>query len=64
MRAYDTRDELRQYDARLLKFVHHGGTLPVQNNACLQDVNRGDHTAFAARLGRERRVIKIGRAHV
>jgi hypothetical protein len=54
IRAYDTREEVRRYNARLLEFVHNGGTLLVHNNSSVDDFNRGHYTPFPAQLGRAR----------
>ena len=54
IRAYDVREDVRKYNARLLDFVHGGGTLIVQYNTGLADFNRGRYTPYPAELGRER----------
>jgi LmbE family N-acetylglucosaminyl deacetylase len=54
IRAYDTRDDVRRYNARLLEYVDRGGTLIVQNNFSTGDFNNGKYTPFPATLSRER----------
>jgi LmbE family N-acetylglucosaminyl deacetylase len=54
IRAYDVREDVRKYNARLLDFVHDGGTLIVQYNTGLADFNKGHYTPYPAELGRER----------
>ncbi|WP_041855817.1 PIG-L family deacetylase [Candidatus Korobacter versatilis] len=39
IRAYDTRDDVKQHNDRLLEFVKNGGTLIVQYNAGVADFN-------------------------
>jgi LmbE family N-acetylglucosaminyl deacetylase len=54
IRAYDVREDVRRYNARLLDFVHSGGTLIVQYNTGVADFNKGGYTPYPAELGRER----------
>jgi hypothetical protein len=54
IRAYDVREDVRKNNARLLDFVHGGGTLIVQYNTSLADFNKGRYTPYPAELGRER----------
>ncbi len=54
IRAYDTRDDLKQNNQRLLDYVHNGGTLLVQYTAAVQDFNSGSFTPYPAQVGRER----------
>ncbi len=54
IRAYDVREDVRRYNARLLDFVHSGGTLIVQYNTGVADFNKGRYTPYPAELGRER----------
>ena len=51
IRAYDTRDDLRKYNQRLLDFVSQGGTLVVQNNS---DSDAGNYAPYPAQISRER----------
>ncbi len=39
IRAYDTRDDVKKYNARLLDFVKNGGTLIVQYETAVYDFN-------------------------
>jgi hypothetical protein len=39
IRAYDTRDDVKQHNGRLLEYVKNGGTLIVQYNAGVADFN-------------------------
>lgn len=39
IRAYDTRDDVKKYNGRLLEFVKNGGTLIVQYNTGVYDFN-------------------------
>jgi LmbE family N-acetylglucosaminyl deacetylase len=54
IRAYDTREELRKYNSRLLDYVSAGGTLLVQYNTGVGDFNAGHFTPYPAQLSRER----------
>jgi len=54
IRAYDTRDDVRKNNARLLKFVEDGGTLVVQNNFSVNDFNNGKYTPFPMTLSNQR----------
>ena len=54
IRAYDVREDVRRNNARLLDFVHGGGTLIVQYNTGVADFNKGRYTPYPAELGRER----------
>ena len=54
IRAYDTRNDLKQNNKRLLDYVHNGGTLLVQYTAAVQDFNSGGFTPYPAQVGRER----------
>ena len=51
IRAYDTRDDLRKHNQRLLDFANQGGTLVVQNNS---DSDAGDYAPYPAQASRER----------
>jgi hypothetical protein len=51
IRAYDTRDDLRKYNQRLLDFATQGGTLVVQNNS---DSDAGNYAPYPAQSSRER----------
>ena len=54
IRAYDTREDVRKYNQRLLDFVSQGGTLLVQNNFDVDSFNSGKYTPYTAQLGRQR----------
>ncbi|HTC94228.1 MAG TPA: NEW3 domain-containing protein [Terriglobales bacterium] len=54
IRAYDTCEDVRKYNQRLLDFVSQGGTLLVQNNFDVDTFNAGRYTPYAAQLGRQR----------
>jgi LmbE family N-acetylglucosaminyl deacetylase len=54
IRAYDVREDARRYNARLLDYVHGGGTLIVQYNTGVAAFNAGRYTPYPAELGRER----------
>jgi len=54
IRAYDTRDDVRANNRRLLDFVSHGGTLIVQYNTGTNEFNSGKYTPFSAHESRDR----------
>jgi hypothetical protein len=54
IRAYDTRDDVRAHNQRLLDYAKNGGTLMVQYNAGVSDFNSGKFTPFPADLSRDR----------
>jgi LmbE family N-acetylglucosaminyl deacetylase len=54
IRAYDTREDVRSNNQRLLDFVKQGGTLVVQNNFDVDAFNNGKYTPFFAQLSRQR----------
>jgi LmbE family N-acetylglucosaminyl deacetylase len=54
IRAYDTREDVRKNNQRLLDYCSKGGTLVVQYNASVADFNAGKYAPYAAELGRER----------
>ena len=54
IRAYDTRDDVRANNRRLLDFVSNGGTLIVQYNTGTNDFNSGKYTPFSAHESRDR----------
>jgi LmbE family N-acetylglucosaminyl deacetylase len=54
IRAYDTRDDVKKNNKRLLDYVSNGGTLIVQNNFSTDDFNKGNFTPYPAQLSRER----------
>jgi len=58
IRAYDTRDDVKKNNQRLLDYVSNGGTLLVQYNTSPGDFNAGHYTPYPAQLSRERVTIE------
>lgn len=58
IRAYDTREDVRSNDSRLLDYVKNGGTLLVQYNADVQAFNSGKFTPYPAKLSRDRVTVE------
>ena len=58
IRAYDTREDVRKNNQRLLDYVSNGGTLIVQYNQQYQEFNSGHYTPFAAEESRDRVTIE------
>ncbi|HWR37246.1 MAG TPA: PIG-L family deacetylase [Clostridia bacterium] len=58
VRAYDTRDDVRRNNKRLLDYVANGGTLVVQYNSGVADFNGGNFTPYPAKLGRDRVTVE------
>ncbi|HUI83644.1 MAG TPA: PIG-L family deacetylase [Candidatus Binatia bacterium] len=54
IRTYDTRDDVKKNNPRLLDYVRDGGTLLVQYNTSPGDFNQGHYLPYAAELSRER----------
>jgi LmbE family N-acetylglucosaminyl deacetylase len=54
IRAYATRPDLRDHNARLLDYVKNGGTLIVQYEQDTEGFNRGHFTPYPAVLGNQR----------
>ena len=54
IRAYDTIDELKKSNQRLLDYVQNGGTLMVQYNAGVGDFNSGHFTPYPLEISRDR----------
>lgn len=54
IRAYDARDDARQYNQRLLEFVNQGGTLIVQYNSDREVFNSGNFGPFPLEINRQR----------
>ncbi|MGZ5233594.1 MAG: NEW3 domain-containing protein, partial [Burkholderiales bacterium] len=54
IRAYDTRDDLKKNNARLLEYVSNGGTFVVQYNTNPGEFNAGHYTPYPAQLSRDR----------
>ncbi len=58
IRAYDTREDVRKNNQRLLDYVSNGGTLIVQYNQQLQEFNSGHYTPYSAEESRDRVTIE------
>ncbi len=58
IRAYDTRDDVKKNNQRLLDYVRNGGTLVVQYNTQPADFNAGHYTPYPAELSRERVTVE------
>ena len=58
IRAYDTRDDVKKNNQRLLDYVSNGGTLLVQYNTSPGDFNAGHYTPFPLQLSRERVTVE------
>jgi len=58
IRAYDTRDDVKKNNQRLLDYVKNGGTLLVQYNTSPSDFNEGHYTPYPAQLSRERVTVE------
>ena len=54
IRAYDTRDDVKKYNQRLLDYVRNGGTLIVQYNTDPSSFNSGNFLPYPAQLSRMR----------
>ncbi len=58
IRAYDTRDDVKKNNRRLLDYVRNGGTLVVQYNTSPADFNAGKYTPYPMQLSRERVTVE------
>ena len=58
IRAYDTRDDVKKNNQRLLDYVRNGGTLVVQYNTSPSDFNEGHYTPYPAELSRDRVTVE------
>jgi len=58
IRAYDTREDVKKNNQRLLDYVRDGGTLLVQYNTSPSDFNAGHFTPYPAQLSRERVTVE------
>jgi len=58
IRAYDTRDDVKKSNQRLLDYVKNGGTLMVQYNTSPSDFNEGHYTPYPAQLSRDRVTVE------
>jgi LmbE family N-acetylglucosaminyl deacetylase len=54
IRAYDTRDDVKKNNQRLLAYAHDGGTLMVQYNTEPANFNPGNYLPYPAQLSRAR----------
>jgi hypothetical protein len=54
IRAYDTRDDVKKNNQRLLDYARNGGTLMVQYNTDPTSFNAGNYMPYAAELSRAR----------
>jgi hypothetical protein len=58
IRAYDTRDDVRKNNQRLLDYARDGGTLLVQYNTQPTEFNAGNYTPYPATLSRNRVTVE------
>ncbi len=58
IRAYDTREDVRKNNQRLLDYVRDGGTLLVQYNTDPTEFNAGNYTPYPATLSRNRVTVE------
>ncbi len=58
IRAYDTREDVKKNNQRLLDYVRNGGTLLVQYNTSPSDFNAGHYTPYPAQLSRDRVTVE------
>ncbi len=58
IRAYDTREDVKKNNQRLLDYVREGGTLVVQYNTSPGDFNTGKYTPYAMQLSRDRVTVE------
>ena len=58
IRVYDTRDDVRTNNKRLLDYVQNGGTLVVQYNANTSEFNSGQLTPYPVQLSRDRVTVE------
>jgi LmbE family N-acetylglucosaminyl deacetylase len=58
IRAYDVRQDVRNYNRRLLQYVQNGGTLLVQYNQGVGNFNSGHYTPFPASEANERVTVE------
>ena len=54
IRAYDTRDDVKKNNQRLLEYVRNGGTVMVQYNTDPSSFNAGNYPPYPAQLSRSR----------
>jgi hypothetical protein len=58
IRAYDTREDVKKNNQRLLDYVKNGGTLLVQYNTQPTDFNAGNYPPYPATLSRNRVTVE------
>lgn len=58
IRAYDTREDVRKNNQRLLDYVSKGGTLIVQYDQQYQEFNSGHYTPYPSEESRDRVTIE------
>ena len=58
IRAYDTRDDLKKNNQRLLDYARDGGTLMVQYNTEPSNFNAGNFMPYPAQLSRARVAVE------
>jgi len=58
IRAYDTRDDVKKNNQRLLDYARNGGTIMVQYNTEPANFNPGNYTPYPAQLSRARVTIE------
>lgn len=58
IRAYDVRQDVRNYNRRLLQYVENGGTLVVQYNANVGNFNAGHYAPYPATVANERVTVE------
>ena len=54
IRAYDTRNDVKKFNQRLLEYARNGGTLMVQYNTEPANFNPGNFTPYPSQLSRAR----------
>lgn len=58
IRAYDTREDVKKNNQRLLDYVRNGGTLLVQYNTSPSEFNAGHYTPYPLQLSRDRVTVE------
>jgi LmbE family N-acetylglucosaminyl deacetylase len=58
IRAYDVRNDIRQFNRRLLEYVNNGGTLLVQYVASTGAFNNGHYTPYPMTISQERVTVE------
>lgn len=58
IRAYDTRDDVKKSNQRLLEYARNGGTLMVQYNTEPANFNPGNYPPYPAQLSRARVTVE------